>query len=145
MPLRMAAGWLLFQPTRPLRGATDSRIREFLFTGISTHAPLAGRDWNVIRVKPHYDISTHAPLAGRDPLPPQPQNTNRKNFNPRAPCGARPICGMSYFPTPGFQPTRPLRGATEYMSRFVNRVKFQPTRPLRGATVCVQDGVIYDS
>ncbi len=34
---------------------------------ISIHAPHAGRDdWNVIRVKPHYDISIHAPHAGRD-------------------------------------------------------------------------------
>ena len=56
----------VFQPTRPLRGATmaeqwDGDIRE-----ISTHAPLAGRDLRVFIVKP-----------------------KKRNFNPRAPCGAR--------------------------------------------------------
>ena len=79
----------LFQPTRPLRGATSyspwSEDGEF----ISTHAPLAGRDnkteeafyvgvlfqptrplrgATAVREPFHaiLEISTHAPLAGRD-------------------------------------------------------------------------------
>ena len=58
-----------FQPTRPLRGATESvpalATSDFL---ISTHAPLAGRDRG----------------KGCTLL-------DSENFNPRAPCGARPI------------------------------------------------------
>ena len=58
---------ITFQPTRPLRGAT---LRNFLCQrqrGISTHAPLAGRDYIDNYCKnPYKLISTHAPLAGRD-------------------------------------------------------------------------------
>ena len=56
----------IFQPTRPLRGAT------------LLHQPHEGRR----------DISTHAPLAGRDNRTPK-ERASWKNFNPRAPCGAR--------------------------------------------------------
>ena len=57
-----------FQPTRPLRGATL-----LLFV-----CDVCGRP-----------ISTHAPLAGRDSALVRHEST-RRNFNPRAPCGARP-------------------------------------------------------
>ena len=79
----------IFQPTRPLRGAT----RAFKYTAvnekISTHAPLAGRDyrggqfiiWDI-------GISTHAPLAGRDSSSWR-YKCGIRYFNPRAPCGAR--------------------------------------------------------
>ncbi len=126
----------LFQPTRPLRGATSASRPRHLRTEISTHAPLAGRDyqppflrWRLLDFNPRApcgarpklishlanrdaEISTHAPLAGRD----QSRNT-------------LPSSGVL------FQPTRPLRGAT-IMAEVLNRVKvFQPTRPLRGATI----------
>ena len=55
-----------FQPTRPLRGATISSRAILAASEISTHAPLAGRDGET--------ISDHA---------------NHRDFNPRAPCGAR--------------------------------------------------------
>ena len=100
-----------FQPTRPLRGATMLKAAEAGTCGISTHAPLAGRDVEAFRVSGgqtyfnprapcgarHWlfsdkrrkeGISTHAPLAGRDGhcawICPR-----GRNFNPRAPCGAR--------------------------------------------------------
>ena len=58
-------------------------------------------------------ISTHAPLAERDDLTADLTRAV-EDFNPRAPCGARP--GFEIFPAshPTFQPTRPLRSATEY-------------------------------
>ena len=58
----------LFQPTRPLRGAT---VKSVLVAGsglISTHAPLAGRDCLEAVTTHSKVISTHAPLAGRDYL-----------------------------------------------------------------------------
>ena len=66
-----------------------------------------------------------------------------QNFNPRAPCGARRASFSRRLRAYLFQPTRPLRGATilglgpgPSSSR-----RFQPTRPLRGATVlCGGDG-----
>ena len=56
-------------------------------------------------------ISTHAPLAGRD----GDKKSNAEadlNFNPRAPCGARPQMLLDVMQRTIFQPTRPLRGAT---------------------------------
>ena len=78
-----------FQPTRPLRGATDAALRTVSLLAISTHAPLAGRDQMSQVQFQQLQISTHAPLAGRDQLPPR-RPTRDRDFNPRAPCGARP-------------------------------------------------------
>ena len=59
---------LLFQPTRPLRGATANPGGVgHGWVKISTHAPLAGRDAETQRIiNRRFGISTHAPLAGRD-------------------------------------------------------------------------------
>ena len=104
---------LIFQPTRPLRGAT---LRPPALINL------------IIR------ISTHAPLAGRDSSP-DGSSGRQEDFNPRAPCGARQkweILRRSCIP---FQPTRPLRGATLIWRYLTPKaLKFQPTRPLRGAT-----------
>ena len=59
--------------------------------GISTHAPLAGRDGLKKPFAYEIIISTHAPLAGRDSSPAALCRA-RWNFNPRAPCGARRRC-----------------------------------------------------
>ena len=79
----------IFQPTRPLRGATAAKQRRDDDDDISTHAPLAGRDARDPVSLARGEISTHAPLAGRD-----------KNVSPN-----QSIMLV-------FQPTRPLRGAT---------------------------------
>ena len=97
----------VFQPTRPLRGATvsPSKIRNL------------------------YNISTHAPLAGRDRTA-SSMKRPRRHFNPRAPCGARPMKSLMT-PLPlVFQPTRPLRGATRHV-RAENRspIDFNPRAP----------------
>ena len=79
----------LFQPTRPLRGATVLLCILLVGFLISTHAPLAGRDFTKGRgVISNIMISTHAPLAGRDCVV-KFNNRFHVNFNPRAPCGAR--------------------------------------------------------
>ena len=79
---------VVFQPTRPLRGATRLPPLGHPTASISTHAPLAGRDLDDITQKTKKQISTHAPLAGRDTV-----GLNfaswEQDFNPRAPCGAR--------------------------------------------------------
>ena len=59
-----------FQPTRPLRGATPTDPSRGRPLGISTHAPLAGRDVARSVCFDTESISTHAPLAGRDLLRP---------------------------------------------------------------------------
>ena len=82
------AGKYIFQPTRPLRGATEAVRIPIVETVISTHAPLAGRDSIVDAKAVSEKISTHAPLAGRDRAQSHPR-PRRRYFNPRAPCGAR--------------------------------------------------------
>ena len=94
LPLLDALDKLLpFQPTRPLRGATCVEAVLRARVAISTHAPLAGRDYQVIYADGAKKISTHAPLAGRD--------------------GLRRVIRMQR--PKEFQPTRPLRGATSGM------------------------------
>ena len=81
---------LIFQSTRPLRGATAVTVPAVIPVVISIHAPLAGRDAAPIRlVVVVTSISIHAPLAGRDVA-----NT------------------ITIFVAILFQSTRPLRGAT---------------------------------
>ena len=186
----MVARHTLFQPTRPLRGATRTRrtmpaiarnfnprapcgarqdnvIPVLSVLRISTHAPLAGRDeWDEVAALCRKLISTHAPLAGRDTdaarrCPPKGISTHAPlagrdyskaltcftdlDFNPRAPCGARPVTKIDAVAEITFQPTRPLRGATVcFVCLHIRRLSFQPTRPLRGATVkLVIAGVTY--
>ena len=84
----------VFQPTRPLRGATSKRSVSQRFNSISTHAPLAGRD-------------------GRK----REESAELYNFNPRAPCGARHRPEVTMLYALAFQPTRPLRGATDSLQK----------------------------
>ena len=92
-------------------------------------------------------ISTHAPLAGRDTRHIQ-RLARAFYFNPRAPCGARPLRTYKYRGRQGFQPTRPLRGATRFACLPFGTAKFQPTRPLRGATespTCKPEGSLIST
>ena len=84
-----------------------------------------------------HDISIHAPLAGRDGLGSWWGGPGT-DFNPRAPCGARPLVvgALTFFIK--FQSTRPLRGATFLADIKTELEEFQSTRPLRGATVSWQ-------
>ena len=130
--------WKLFQPTRPLRGAT-------------------GFDLVPVLIQP---ISTHAPLAGRDLTSASTNRVQLTDFNPRAPCGARPpapegpaqnITISTHAPLAGrdfwlrcyaagrlhFNPRAPC-GARQLFSPIPSFLSiFQPTRPLRGATAKV--------
>ena len=80
---------IVFQSTRPVRGATVSKLIPEERVQISIHATRAGRDTRSrSKAWSNRNISIHAPRAGRD--------TRRayvdmiyNDFNPRAPCGAR--------------------------------------------------------
>ena len=127
----------IFQPTRPLRGATTRHIQRFARTlYFNPRAPCGARrslGWVISSTSifqptrplrgatadddAHgliFEISTHAPLAGRD--------EHRVCME---------VC--EYL----FQPTRPLRGATYFLAQAGLSKIFQPTRPLRGATAKV--------
>ena len=124
-----------FQPTRPLRGATTSFVMSTTISrAISTHAPLAGRDGVVAHIAESPAISTHAPLAGRDPRP-RPRRGSTK-ISTHAPLAGRDRRGLhreedNYY----FNPRAPC-GARQLGTEYRNKGQkiFQPTRPLRGAT-----------
>ena len=78
-----------FQSTRPLRGATYC---------------------NIIWLQRQVFQSTR-PLRGATP-PPTWRKPSERDFNPRAPYGARPNQRPKADEMTGFQSTRPLRGAT---------------------------------
>ena len=55
-----------FQPTRPLRGATDKRRLWRRRDSFQPTRPLRGATAKYTEQSAQYLISTHAPLAGRD-------------------------------------------------------------------------------
>ena len=101
----------IFQSTRPVWGATHDAAYCADKPVISIHAPRMGRDY--------YNHN---------------QKKEKRNFNPRAPYGARlTSCalGMLYFL---FQSTRPVWGATAAVVSSAYAALFQSTRPVWGAT-----------
>ena len=80
---------VMFQSTRPMRGATHDGEIDASTGRVSIHAPHAGRDFSVALC-----------------------SYKRDCFNPRAPCGARHRCGFWQSRSILFQSTRPMRGAT---------------------------------
>ena len=101
----------LFQSTRPSRGATLSSRHDIMRMIISIHAPLAGRDGKDKFSDFQRGISIHAPLAGRDRSF-DGRARHRRDFNPRAPRGARQPMANRRNSQNAFQSTRPSRGAT---------------------------------
>ena len=122
----------VFQPTRPLRGATSTQLIADSIMQISTHAPLAGRDPCVARFHRHeQDFNPRAPCGARPVTTPRPQPSTR-NFNPRAPCGARPTVWRNRKRLVQFQPTRPLRGATGRNHKTSQLKEISTHAPLAG-------------
>ena len=142
-----------------MRGATHAAVGLFGDAIISTHAPLAGRDYiELLTYMRDSLISTHAPLAGRDGRGRASRVPPRGNFNPRAPCGARPprlggsdqtaqisthapLAGrdfrgvwVNYLRSVNFNPRAPCGARLIAGSTRQSTAEFQPTRPLRGAT-----------
>ena len=121
----------VFQSTHPLRGATRHLWR-FFMDGLfqSTH-PLRGA--TILRPisADASEISIHAPLAGCDSLSrfilgPSP------NFNPRTPCGVRPLICRNIWGEFLFQSTHPLRGATRRMCSRIQGFSISIHAPLAG-------------
>ena len=123
---------------------------------ISIRAPRAGCDFLRLQDIARALISIHAPRVGRDCIPLNPAE-QPENFNPRAPCGARPLQVNTDDAYVIFQSTRPVWGATLTRltagwakhdfnprapcgARLIRRrygrlmLLFQSTRPVWGAT-----------
>ena len=122
-----------FQPTRPLRGATELHDQGRAGVHISTHAPLAGRDVSALLFQRggNQRFQPTRPLRGATEVF-RTLQTCVRNFNPRAPCGARQenvnILILTYL----FQPTRPLRGATTSAYLSLRSTSISTHAPLAG-------------
>ena len=151
-----------FQSTLPVWGATRPGRGTVLHGAISIHAPRVGSDIALFLLSPTQglfqstlpvwgatkrgapgeqagDISIHAPRVGSDRWRPV-WTPWRAYFNPRSPCGERPI--DQFFAASGliFQSTLPVWGATDSSRRthttigisiHAPRVGSDRIRPLR--------------
>ena len=102
---------LSFQSTHPMRDATLARMGDDGDGDISIHASHAGCDRNQVP----------APYA-------------LTYFNPRIPCGMRPVKGGVKIVEMPFQSTHPMRDATSIKVQAVKAGQFQSTHPMRDAT-----------
>ena len=102
----------MFQPTLPVRGATDVVFDQIVDPWVSTHAPREGSD-----------------VVGRLPC------VTPMTFQPTLPVRGATIPAKGTSTRGGwFQPTLPVRGATFSGGRLHGGAGFQPTLPVRGAT-----------
>ena len=152
------ARYIIFQPTRPLRGATAISKKSWQIHKFQPTRPLRGATRPQLHRLGDPRISTHAPLAGRDE-PPAKEGKTKLEFQPTRPLrGATcrlTVCTpcrytiSTHAPLAGrdarmpasraerrdFNPRAPC-GARQGI-RLINsmlEITFQPTRPLRGAT-----------
>ena len=144
----------IFQSTRPVRGATTcGRARGGCNRYFNPRAPCGARLDLAVRGRPLHpfqstrpvrgatptlrggwsrmDISIHAPRAGRD-LRSATCQAESLYFNPRAPCGARPIRRLKGSTPPIFQSTRPVRGATLKAGKITPAQKISIHAPRAG-------------
>ena len=84
----------LFQSTHSLRSATHPVAAVFGISPVSIHALLAECDQTEARTRTMLKVSIHALLAECDMTPPHRETGKTRCFNPRTPCGVRPLyCG----------------------------------------------------
>ena len=142
---------MLFQSSRPARGATVVVSQFARCYDISILAPRTGRDsylFNVVSsnvlfqssrptrgatsladvIPIPYHISIRAPRAGRDLSSPL-RFGSAPYFNPRAPCGARRYTTAPATIKKRFQSSRPVRGATLSHACRVLCCNFNPRAP----------------
>ena len=153
-----------FQSTRPVWGATRPIKCQCVYARVSIHAPRVGRDHVMGRdeveefafqsTRPVWgatfpsfsatsstDVSIHAPRVGRD-FDLYYGYSGPWCFNPRAPCGARPIWRSSFGVRGGFNPRAPCGARPQTLRQVFVPCPFQSTRPVWGATIpmiCVGD------
>ena len=85
---------------------------------ISIHAPREGRDGVLAGTLPQGGISIHAPREGRDPVP--RADGQRQAISIHAPREGRdPDAFRRSVPPKRFQSTRPARGATAKVNKFL--------------------------
>ena len=145
-----------FQPTLPLRGATHARTRctrrrssfnprspcgerpdparvALQVPDVSTHAPLAGSDVQVVDGAARRNlVSTHAPLAGSD-CSAASCSQRPTSFNPRSPCGERPNLWFWQIALHTVSTHAPLAGSDGVGQKLVGGEHVSTHAPLAGS------------
>ena len=98
-----------FQSTRPVRGATLSIVRLWRCWSFNPRAPCGARRVRLGGVRRQLAVSIHAPRAGRD------GDTNNVPVS-----------------LPGFQSTRPVRGATSISATVPSTIRVSIHAPRAG-------------
>ena len=106
-----------FQSTHPMRGATFVPSPVWLYTVISIHTPHAGCDKLCYDIGTMKEISIHTPHAGCDITPALPSAMSFY-FNPRTPCGVRPIKSIVEYRKVSISIHAPHAGCDPYASRL---------------------------
>ena len=131
---------VLFQSTRPIRGATVTQGLQVAAVRISIHAPHTGRDIQGGQLlQGCVRISIHAPHTGRDVFYGRSAYQSWY-FNPRAPYGARLVERLASAPDAQFQSTRPIRGATRAGVRHAQHGAISIHAPHTGRDMAQYDG-----
>ena len=122
-----------FQSTLPVRGATAIALYVVMVRVFQSTLPVRGATVNrFVIVNPHR-ISIHAPRAGSDHV--QCNRVPRlQDFNPRSPCGERPIRTWPYTGVLHFNPRSPCGERLALNCAGFIGLRFQSTLPVRGAT-----------
>ena len=157
-----SCGELIFQPTRPLRGATtvqvdtmdmqqdfnprapcgarqQERFELYLIRDFNPRAPCGARR-DQARDATGNAISTHAPLAGRD-IVRSTAAIRVKNFNPRAPCGARPQQNEPRMSDLKISTHAPLAGRDLFRQDAVEKGRISTHAPLAGRDLAGYDAL----
>ena len=119
-----------FQSTRPVWGATACWMIMWITGAISIHAPRVGRDRRErVTIQPLTYFNPRAPCGAR-PVPFRAPASINSYFNPRAPCGARPLKMSDIATSDAFQSTRPVWGATNRRKKMHKKwFDFNPRAP----------------
>ena len=133
--VRLVGAWFQFQSALPLRGATGWRNIGIRAVVISIRAPLAGSDAIVaVHRQASARFQSALPLRGATISPCMPRTCFR-HFNPRSPCGERPLWrSWTGPPCRYFNPRSPCGERLVLYLRDILIVRFQSALPLRGAT-----------
>ena len=136
------AAALVFQSTRPARGATlESTFCSYGEKFQSTRPARGATDTEAVLGRAN-SISIHAPREGRD-FSPQRLPRNFPHFNPRAPRGARPRPPELPQSRRGISIHAPREGRDHGCCPTSGRsLVFQSTRPMRGATLSLLSYVL---
>ena len=132
-----AAAMLLttFQSTSPVRGTTHARLFVQQLLTISIHVPRAGDDGDFEVYAPCTpEFQSTSPVRGTTSFTPM-KVPSALYFNPRPPCGGRPVLAL-HFAQAGQISIHVPRAGDDTSAGFLSVLdqRFQSTSPVRGTT-----------